>query len=70
LISLNAEIENDDNLGKGFKIGHSYLCVKNAKDSDLMDIVNYEIIPLLEEYWYDEPSQVEKWSKELISSLE
>ena len=69
LTQLNKAIENDANLGKGFKIGHSYFCVKNASDNDLRAIVKYEIIPLLEEYWYDEPSNVEKWSNELLLAL-
>lgn len=69
IIELNNEIERDDNLGKGFKIGHSYLCAKDLSDESLKAIVQYEIIPLLEEYWYDEPSKVEKWSQELLSAL-
>lgn len=66
---LNKDIENDPNLGKGFKIGHSYFCVKNADNQTLRAIVKYEIVPLLEEYWYDEPSNVEKWSKRLFSVI-
>lgn len=69
IIELNNEIESDDNLGKGFKIGHSYLCAENLSDESLKAIVQYEIIPLLEEYWYDEPSKVGKWSQELLSAL-
>lgn len=69
LKQLNNTIEHDSSLGKGFKIGHSYLCVDNATDDDLKAIVKYEIIPLLEEYWYDEPSNVDKWSRELLAVL-
>ena len=69
IIALNKEIENDSNLGKGFMIGHSYLCAKDLSKNDLLNIVQYEIIPLLEEYWYDEPSKVEKWSQELMATL-
>lgn len=69
LKDLNSEIEQDSNLGRGFKVGHSYLCVDNATDDSLRAIVKYEIIPLLEEYWYDEPSKIEKWSNELLSAL-
>lgn len=69
IIELNNEIESDDNLGKGFKIGHSYLCAEDLSDESLKAIVQYEIIPLLEEYWYDEPSKVSKWSQELLSAL-
>ena len=69
IVELNNKIENDPNLGKGFKIGHSYLCSEDLSDNALKAIVQYEIIPLLEEYWYDEPSEVEKWSQELLSTL-
>ena len=69
IIELNNKIESDDNLGRGFKIGHSYLCAEDLSDESLKAIVQYEIIPLLEEYWYDEPSKVEKWSQELLSTL-
>ena len=69
IIELNNDIESDDNLGKGFKIGHSYLCAEDLSDESLKAIVQYEIIPLLEEYWYDEPSKVGKWSQELLSAL-
>ena len=69
IIELNNAIESDDNLGKGFKIGHSYLCAEDLSDESLKAIVQYEIIPLLEEYWYDEPSKIGKWSQELLSAL-
>lgn len=69
LKSLNHEIEQDSNLGHGFKIGHSYFCVDNAKDDTLKAIVKHEIIPLLVEYWYDEPSKVERWTTELMSAF-
>lgn len=68
---LNKAIENDDNLGKGFMIGHSYLCADDRlSDEALKAIVQYEIIPLLEEYWYDVSSEVKKWSQILLSVLD
>lgn len=70
IVELNNQIEKDENLGKGFKIGHSYFCVKDLTDDTLRAIVQYEIIPLLEEYWYDMPSDVEKWSQILLSVLQ
>lgn len=69
IIELNKQIETDSNLGRGFTIGHSYLCVADSSKETLKAIVKYEIIPLLEEYWYDEPSKVENWSNELLSIL-
>lgn len=63
---LNAVIANDDSLGEGFCIGHSYFCnLDNINDKTLSSIVEYEIIPLLKEYWFDEPSKIRDWSDRL-----
>ena len=52
--SLNKEIEKDHSLGSGFCIGHSYFCAYNMAHSDWLDnVVNYDIIPMLKEYWFD-----------------
>lgn len=65
---LNTEIINDESLGEGFRIGHSYLC--NLKSADNLDfIVEYELIPLLKEYWFDEPEKVRYWSDKLRSVI-
>lgn len=57
---LNETIAKDDSLGEGFCIGHSYFCdLEEITDNDLRDIVEYEIAPLLREYWYDEKSKAE-----------
>lgn len=57
---LNGSIEKDSALGPGFQIGHSYFC--NSKPDEVSEdwmkqIVKYEIIPLLQEYWFDEPAE-------------
>ena len=66
LKELNEEIKNDESLGEGFRIGHSYL--SNLKDCENLDfIVEYELIPLLREYWFDEPDKVRYWSDKLRS---
>ena len=69
---LNMAIKDDETLGEGFRIGHSYLCNLNEEDDmeeKLNYIVEYEIIPLLKEYWFDEPTKVEEWSEKLRNSL-
>lgn len=59
---LNAEIAADTSLGEGFCIGHSYFCGKDEYKPDILySIVFYEIIPMLEEYWFDDPQKLEKW---------
>lgn len=67
---LNAAIETDDSLGRGFKIGHSYFCgISEVVDDRLEQIVDFELVPLLEEYWFDEPAKVADWSARLRASL-
>ena len=42
-------------------------------DSELMEaagIVEYELIPLLKEYWFDEPTKVENWIGRLRSAIQ
>ncbi|MGM9849836.1 MAG: AAA family ATPase [Bacilli bacterium] len=69
---LNTAIKGDETLGEGFRIGHSYFCNLDQEDDveeKLNYIVEYEIIPLLKEYWFDEPDKVEEWSEKLRNSL-
>lgn len=65
---LNQAIAKDDSLGIGFELGHSYFCgQKSVDDTWLRQVINYEIIPTLQEYWFDNRSEVEKWESELNS---
>jgi hypothetical protein len=68
---LNAEIGKDASLGDGFRIGHSYFCAnENNIDNDwLRDVVEYELVPLLNEYWFDEPSKAEGWIRQLRGAV-
>ena len=67
---LNIEITNDDTLGKGFCIGHSYFCEQEKIDDMWLEgVVNYELIPLIEEYWFDEKSKINKWSDNLKGAI-
>jgi len=53
VISLNVVISNDESLGEGFCIGHSYFCnltPVTVDEQSLSAIVEYELIPLLKEY--------------------
>lgn len=68
--SLNNAISDDESLGEGFRIGHSYFCTdKEITDDLLKSIVEYEIIPLIKEYWFDEPSKIRDWSANLRSAI-
>lgn len=67
---LNRVITDDDALGTGFQIGHSYFCLENPlSELDLKIIVEYEIIPLISEYWFDEFSKFEEWSDKLRGAI-
>ncbi|MCL1803301.1 MAG: AAA family ATPase [Eubacteriaceae bacterium] len=67
---LNNEIEQDESLGEGFRIGHSYF-MPNGEVTDywLSCVINFEILPLLSEYWFDEKTKVESWGKKLAGIL-
>ncbi len=70
VIELNSIIASDESLGEGFCIGHSYFCnLEKADENVLSNIVEYELIPLLKEYWFDEPSKVNDWTEKLRSVI-
>lgn len=66
MIALNEAI--DDDLGEGFEIGHSYF-VDNLDSNNFTqsykDIIDYEIIPLLEEYWFDDDTKIADYKQML-----
>ena len=67
---LNVAIENDDTLGRGFRIGHSYFCTESEIDDMWLNaVITYEIVPLLNEYWFDEPSKVRDWEHVLREAI-
>ncbi len=68
---LNEKISQDDSLGEGFCIGHSYFCTNaTINDGWLQSVVEYELIPLLKEYWFDEPAKVKDWSRNLREAIQ
>ena len=73
---LNQRIAEDEALGPGFQIGHSYLCLPAAgpenpagTDADVTSVVRYELEPLVREYWFDNPSAMDESIHELESVL-
>lgn len=67
---LNEEIANDDNLGKGFEIGHSYFCTdEDITDEWLNNVIEYEIKPLISEYWFDEPEKARNQIDDLKKNI-
>jgi len=67
---LNKEIYMDENLGAGFLIGHSYFCYAGTVTNEWMtSVVQHEIIPLIQEYWFDDRAKVELWSSKLLGAI-
>jgi len=67
---LNKEISEDESLGDGFRIGHSYFCTDGQMTDDRLEmIVRYELIQLLNEYWFDDRPKIKKWSDTLLGAL-
>lgn len=59
---LNREIALDSSLGKGFCIGHSYFCGRDVCTEDwLHAVVDYDILPMLREYWFDDADKLQRW---------
>lgn len=72
LSSLNEAISADlVNLGLGFCIGHSFFTPKTGKgnygEEWYSAIVETEIVPLLNEYWFDQPEKVQQWRSQLLA---
>lgn len=68
LFDLNQHIHDDKDLGPGFQIGHSYFVPEEEAEADegwYQNIIDTQIEPLLNEYWFDRPEQV----KELVLKL-
>ncbi len=62
VMELNKEIMLDKSLGKGFCIGHSYFCgVTECTNEWMMDVVDFDILPMLREYWFDDNDKVQRW---------
>jgi len=64
--NINLEIAKDVNLGKGFRIGHSYFCNYTDSDKWYEEIIKYEIQPLIKEYWFDEEEKAKNYVEELL----
>ena len=72
VVKLNEAIASDESLGDGFCIGHSYFCrmsPDDVTDDKFSAIVNYELVPMLREYWFDEPTRVDEWIGKLRRSI-
>ncbi len=70
--ALNLEICRDSALGPGFCIGHSFFCgftKETIAAGVLAEVVDYEILPLLNEYWFDEAGKRARWVRRLKDAV-
>jgi len=69
---LNREIREDPALGENYEIGHSYFLPKGSNFAGLdkgwyRGVIRTEIIPLLKEYWFDNPGKAKEAEKRLLA---
>ena len=73
--ALNEEIAADRNLGRQFRIGHSFVTPApgaSIEDPDewFAQVVETEIVPLLHEYWFDDSAKVVNAAEALLRGLQ
>jgi len=70
VVNINTDICKDFSLDKGFCIGHSYFCDLKENISDrLKEIVDYDLVPLVNEYWYDNKTKADEYADKLRKTL-
>lgn len=63
---LNRRIAADNSLGSGFQIGHSYFCeLDDCSEESLRAIIDFDILPMLSEYWFDDAAELQRWTNTL-----
>ncbi|MBR4583872.1 MAG: AAA family ATPase [Bacteroidales bacterium] len=68
--NLNNAILKDDTLGSGYCIGHSYFSNWDSFDKNrLENVVLYDVIPMLKEYWFDNGTKLKEESSKLLDAL-
>lgn len=70
--NLNQEIKVDESLGPGFQIGHSYFCGREnggCTDEWMQSVIEFDILPMLGEYWFDDHDRVSGWKETLLGAI-
>ncbi len=72
--ALNDEISEDRSLGRNFAIGHSYFCdIRDGGEENwnrwYRNIVETELQPLLEEYWFDSLTKADDEVEKLLDGV-
>lgn len=73
IAALNERIAADARLGSQFRIGHSYVTPSKRLEPDgtrdwFIQVVETEIGPLLEEYWFDAPADASQAIQQLLDA--
>jgi MoxR-like ATPase len=70
MTALNHAIGDDKaNLGPGYRIGHSFFVPSGPfeyKEGWYRQVIETEILPLLEEYWFDDDDKAASWRGRLL----
>jgi len=70
MTALNQAIGEDrSHLGPGYRIGHSFFIPPDDFEYDpgwYRRVVETEIHPLLDEYWFDDPDKADSWRQQLL----
>lgn len=66
LTYLNTKISEDSNLGRGFRIGHSFFCNPTMEQNWYANVIKYEINPLIEEYWFDNEEKSKEYKNYML----
>ncbi len=72
--ALNTQISDDPNLGRQFRIGHSFIVPKPGEPITVsrewfIQVVETEIAPLLREYWFNDSDKADEARAQLLSGL-
>ncbi|HET9587773.1 MAG TPA: AAA family ATPase [Anaerolineales bacterium] len=70
--ALNRQIREDPLLGENYQVGHSFFLPRGDDFAGLdrnwyESVVRTEIIPLLKEYWFDDPQKAEEAGRRLLA---
>jgi len=73
MAALNEMISADPNLGSSYAVGHSFFCPTPRQaaspDAWYTGVIETQILPLLEEYWFDQRANITKAQKLLLDGF-
>jgi len=66
LTALNRKIRSEKSLGKSFEVGHAFFMEPDLDEAKLGWIWRFKILPLLGEYYFDQPEQLGQFDLETM----